>query len=430
MSTDFILPDIGEGIVECEIVEWLVSEGDSIEEDQPVAEVSTDKAMVQIPSMYSGTVKKLYYAVGDIAKVHAPLFAISLADAAGANDATPTSAPRQGAEEMTPMASAEPAGSGNHADAANATAGKVLTTPAVRRIAREQALDLSKVPASGKHGRVLKEDVLSYLDGGGAETADARAGNSAAAPGRTASGRTAPGRTAPGRKEPIKGIRAVMARAMAESVSTIPHFTYVDEIDVTRLVALREKLKDQYAEQGIKLTMMPLFMKALSLALLEFPILNSQPNDDFSELHYLGSHNIGMAVDSRAGLLVPNAKGVEQLSIPELAQELARLIDAARSGRIDPADLKGGTITISNVGAVGGTVATPIINKPEVAIVALGKVQELPRFNRKGKVVARKLMTVSWSGDHRVIDGATMARFSNCWKAYLEEPNSMLMAMR
>ena len=174
---------------------------------------------------------------------------------------------------------------------------------------------------------------------------------------------------------------------------------------------------------------MPFFVKAMSLAIKEFPILNSQLNDNADEIRYFSNHNIGMAVDSKIGLLVPNVKAVQNLSIIDVANEVTRLTDSARQGRLSQTDLSGGTITISNIGALGGTVATPIINKPEVAIVALGKLQTLPRFAADGSVEARKIMQVSWSGDHRVIDGATIARFCNLWKSYLEDPASMLMAM-
>jgi 2-oxoisovalerate dehydrogenase E2 component (dihydrolipoyl transacylase) len=274
------------------------------------------------------------------------------------------------------------------------------------------------VPATGKNGRVLKEDMINFLAGQGA---------SSSASSETATASTS-SVTKADRVEPIKGVKAVMARAMQESVSTIPHFTYVDEIDITALVALRLQLKAKYPDT--KITMMPLFMKALSLAINEYPILNSRLNSDCTELTYLGAHNIGMAVDSKMGLLVPNIKNVQNLSILELALEISVLTESARSGRVSPETLKGGTITISNVGAIGGTAATPIINKPEVAIVALGKMKELPRFNAQGGVEARKIMTVSWSGDHRVIDGGTIARFCNRWKEFLEDPASMLMAMR
>lgn len=413
---DFILPDIGEGIVECEIVEWLVAEGDSIEEDQPVCDVMTDKALVQIPAKYSGTVTKLYYQKGDIAKVHQPLFGMRIAGSVAATSAKPAVSASNKAS--CPVQSSE-------TQQAELRPGKAVASPAVRRLARELDVDISKVPGSGDKGRVLKDDVRAFAD----DKTTASSISKTAAPAKTSSSVVATA-TAEDRVEPIKGVKAAMARQMMESVSSIPHFTYCDEIDLTELTALRNQLKDQYREQGVKLTMMPFFMKALSMAIREFPILNSQVNADCSELIYKAAHNIGVAVDSKVGLLVPNIKHCEQKSIVDIAKELTELTDQARAGRVSPDQLKGGTISISNIGAIGGTVATPIINKPEVAIVALGKVQTLPRFNAKGEVEARQLMQISWSGDHRVIDGGTIARFCNLWKQYLEQPASMLVAMK
>jgi 2-oxoisovalerate dehydrogenase E2 component (dihydrolipoyl transacylase) len=420
---DFLLPDIGEGIVECEVVDWLVKEGDIIAEDQAVCDVMTDKALVQIPAKYAGKVVKLYTAKGDIAKVHAPLFAIERV-VEGAI-ATVVTAPAVQASSTTPVAaSASPLVS----TAAIANHGKAVASPAVRRLARELSIDLTQVPGTGAKGRVFKQDVQNFATG--VKTPVCAAPTAAKAPAAAASAALTSVATGGRRVEPIKGIKAAMARQMAESVATIPHFTYCEEIDLTELIALRLSLKDNLAKQGVKLTMMPFFMKAMSLALNEFPILNTQVNADCSEITYFDDHNIGIAVDSKVGLLVPNIKGCQHKSIVEIANDLTKLTDSAREGRVSPADLKGGTITISNIGAIGGTVATPIINKPEVAIVALGKVQQLPRFDEKGHVVARSIMQVSWSGDHRVIDGGTIARFTNLWKKYLEEPSSMLIAMR
>lgn len=422
---DFLLPDIGEGIVECEVVDWLVKEGDMIAEDQPICDVMTDKALVQIPAKYAGKVLKLYTAKGDIAKVHAPLFAIERQAEAGA---VSTTAAVVGAPAAVTVATAPTAAAGSH---------KAVASPAVRRLARELNIDLTQVPGSGAKGRVYKEDVQKFVaapvaSAGAVTVPAAKAACAVAAAGKatTVAVSASPSTESGRRVEPIKGIKAAMARQMAESVATIPHFTYCEEIDLTELIALRLSLKDGLAKQGVKLTMMPFFMKAMSLALHEFPILNSQVNADCSEITYFTDHNIGIAVDSKVGLLVPNIKGCQHKSIVDIANDLTKLTDLAREGRVSPADLKGGTITISNIGAIGGTVATPIINKPEVAIVALGKVQQLPRFDHKGHVVARSIMQVSWSGDHRVIDGGTIARFTNLWKKYLEEPSSMLIAMR
>jgi 2-oxoisovalerate dehydrogenase E2 component (dihydrolipoyl transacylase) len=421
MSIDFILPDIGEGIVECELVEWLVKEGETIAEDQPIADVMTDKALVQIPSMHSGVVQKLYYKQGEIAKVHSPLFAMIADDVAPAADvavskaaATETvivASPVETNSPTTPTASTASSSEVSHEQVqTNVTdKGKALASPAVRRVARELDINIHQVAGSGKKGRVYKGDVVAHSQ------------NDQCVVQTVVSGGT--------KVEPIRGIKAVMAKAMQDSVSTIPHFTYCEEIDLTELIALRTELKNVYAKQDIKLTMMPFFMKAMSLAIKEYPLVNTKVNDDCTELTYFDDHNIGMAVDSKVGLLVPNIKQVQTKSILDLANDIMRLTNDARSGRVASEDLKGGTITISNIGAIGGTVATPIINKPEVAIVALGKLQKLPRFNEQGEVEARSIMQVSWSGDHRVIDGGTIARFCNLWKSFLEKPSHMLVHM-
>jgi 2-oxoisovalerate dehydrogenase E2 component (dihydrolipoyl transacylase) len=417
VTEDFILPDIGEGIVECELVEWLVAEGDIIEEDQAVADVMTDKALVQIPAMYSGKVVKLYYAKGDIAKVHSPLFAIERTADVGASIAEVKTETVIEKPVQAPEVVSAPVNSNVANKVINE---KALASPAVRRVARELGVNIHQVPGSGKKGRVYKEDVIAFNDNGAVRINEAPVSQNVATPAPSLGGT---------RVEPIRGIKAVMAKAMVNSVSSIPHFTYCEEIDMTELIALRSQLKEKYAKQDIKLTMMPFFMKAMSLALKEFPVINSQVNDDCTELTYFDDHNIGMAVDSKVGLLVPNVKRVQTKSIIDLAQDITRLTNDARSGRVSQDDLKGGTISISNIGAIGGTVATPIINKPEVAIVALGKLQKLPRFDEAGNVVARSIMQVSWSGDHRVIDGGSIARFSNLWKSYLEDPSTMLVAM-
>jgi 2-oxoisovalerate dehydrogenase E2 component (dihydrolipoyl transacylase) len=416
---DFILPDIGEGIVECEIVEWLVSEGDDIVEDQAVCDVMTDKALVQIPAKYTGTVQKLYYQKGEIAKVHSPLFQMTIAG----SKAKPTADVNQAVVKAQSNAASEKTPATSSQQSTKIVNKKAVASPAVRRKARELEVDLSCVPGSGKNGRIYKHDIEEFVKGEVPNTVDT-------SPLQTASAApTATTSTAGTRVEPIKGIKAAMAKQMVASVSTIPHFTFSDEIDLTQLITLRTSLKEQYKAEGVKLTMMPFFVKALSLAMKQYPVLNSKVNDDCSELTYYDEHNIGIAVDSKVGLLVPNIKSCQSKSIVQVANDLTRLTDAAREGRVAPDDLKGGTISISNIGAIGGTIATPIINKPEVAIVALGKLQHLPRFDESGQVVSKAIMQVSWSGDHRVIDGGTIARFNNLWKSYLENPATMMMAM-
>lgn len=412
VTKEFLLPDIGEGIVECEVVEWLVAVGDEIQEDQPICDVMTDKALVQIPAMENGVVSELFTKKGSVAKVHAPLFSYRCEGEVSAN-VVPVVDTKQA---TAPVVNADNTGNNK----------KAIASPAVRRVAREMNIDLTQVKGSGKNGRVYKSDLLAPSTAT-VEVQTNSTPETALVPATVPNGDVAANHVAS--VEPIRGIKAAMARQMVDSVSTIPHFTYSEEIDLTELIALRSGMKDAYREQGVKLTMMPFFIKALSLAIKEYPVLNSQLTSDASELQFFSQHNIGMAVDSKVGLLVPNIKHVQNLSIVDVANEVTRLTDAARAGRLAQDDMKHGTITISNIGALGGTTATPIINKPEVAIVALGKLQKLPRFDDAGNVVARQIMNVSWSGDHRVIDGGTIARFCNLWKSYLENPSSMMMAM-
>lgn len=423
MNKDFILPDIGEGIVECEVIEWKVKEGDQIEEDQIVVDVSTDKAIVEIPSMYNGRITRLYYREADIAQVHQPLFAIEVD---GDRDASAEQGKRVLAD---PSIEANRAAIGeptlrvvpSKTTVANSN-GNVLSTPAVRQMARQHNIDLCCIAGSGKQGRVLKEDVLGYLASQSSQSEVAQASSQASTQVSTQA-------SSQDRCEPIKGVQKIIAERMADSVASIPHFTFIDELDVTELMELRANLVASHGTDELKITLMPLFIKALSLAMNQFPIINSRANKEFTELTYLTNHNIGMAVDGKTGLLVPNIKNVQQLGLLDVAAEVNRLSKAARSGVINPADLAGGTVTISNIGAIGGTAAAPIINKPEVAIVALGRIQQLPRFDRNNNVISRSIMTVSWSGDHRVINGATIARFNKLWMQYLEQPQRLLLAM-
>ena len=417
-TEDFILPDIGEGIVECEVVEWRVAEGDEIEEDQPVVDVMTDKAMVEITAPKAGRVTKLYHKQQEMARVHSPLFEFVPRERDEPAQAQKTSHAAPDAESKPTPTTAQPVVSRNQP--------RTPASPAVRRIVREHDLDLADITGSGKDGRVLKADVLAHLDKP-ATTSPAQDSSGESQSASSGGERRRPSREQEVRVEPIRGMKAAMARSMVTSATTIPHFIYSEDIDVTDLLKLREQLKPEAEASGSRLTLMPFFMKSMALAVQEYPVLNSRLNDDVTEIHYQPQCNIGMAVDGKAGLMVPNIKGVEDLTLLGIADEVARLTEAARSGRVSQEDLKGGTITISNIGALGGTYAAPIINPPEVAIVALGRTQKLPRFDSNGQVVERAIMTVSWAGDHRIIDGGTIARFCNRWKGYLESPQSMLL---
>jgi 2-oxoisovalerate dehydrogenase E2 component (dihydrolipoyl transacylase) len=447
-TESFLLPDIGEGIVECEIVKWSIAEGDVVEEDQVVVEVMTDKAVVEIPAKYAGQITKLHYQQGDIAKVHSPLFEQNIADL-GSNTQTTNEQSANNTNTAASQAKPTPAApsheqSTSSADLTNnkqgenfeapVDSGRAIASPAVRRLARELNVSLANLVGSGKKGRIVKADVFNA--GSNTQASNATSANTSVSTSDSQSqqgaslANTAVAQVSADRVEPIKGIRAAMAKQMVASVSTIPHFTVSDELVMDNLIALRSRLKPEFEKQGIKLSFMPFFIKALSLAMLEFPVINSRLNEDASELTYLGSHNIGMAVDSKIGLLVPNIKNVQQLSLKEVAIEVNRIIDSAREGKLSNTDLTGGSISISNIGTLGGITATPVINKPDVAIVALGKTQKLPRFADDGSVFAQSIMMVNWSGDHRVIDGATMVKFNNLWMSYLANPENMLVNLR
>ena len=446
---DFILPDIGEGIVECEIVKWNVAEGDEIEEDQAVVEVMTDKAVVEIPAKNAGTVHRLYYAQGDIAKVHSALFALEVAGevttTSGTNDESPSA--NNSASTVASQSSVNTQTNGSSQQSAQvapskfsdgeyeppiAIEGKVLASPAVRRVAREKNIDLSTVEGSGKKGRILKSDVLnlqhSNVDTSSQNTSSSAPSSSTAEKGDLNSTSTVLKGSV--RTEKVRGIQAAMAKQMSASVYTIPHFTVSDELVMDNLMSLRKLLKPEFEAKNVKLSFMPFFVKAMSLALNEFPVVNSQLNEDATEISYFADHNIGFAVDSKIGLLVPNIKRVQDLSLLEIAVQMQNIIEQARAGRVAGEHLKGGTISISNIGAIGGITATPVINKPEAAIVALGKTQKLPRFDDEGNVSAQNIMAVNWSGDHRIIDGATMVRFNNLWMSYLTQPEKMLMHLK
>lgn len=381
---EFILPDIGEGIVECELLAWLVEEGQTIVEDQPVAEVMTDKATVQIPAMYNGVINKLHYTTGDIAIVHQPLFSMLVTD-----------------------------------NMAKATA-KSLASPAVRRLAKESGIDINQITGTGTKGRVMKAD----LHAKGISNMVTRTASSPIKPGVKVQDESSEHSVV------MRGLQAGMAKQMSNAWDKIPHFTVSDECVVDHLLGLKHTLSAQFEQAGIKLTLLPFMVKALSLALTEFPIINASVSDDGTAIDYHSSHNIGIAIDTGNGLIVPNIKTVQRLSIYQIAQRIPELVDAAKHNKLTSDELSGGTITLSNIGPIGGITATPIINHPEIAIVALGKIQHLPRFDDTGNVVGLNIMNINWSGDHRVIDGATMVRFNNTWMHYLSQPVAMLTHLR
>jgi 2-oxoisovalerate dehydrogenase E2 component (dihydrolipoyl transacylase) len=447
-TNPFLLSDIGEGIAEVEVMQWFVKAGDKVEQFDKLCEVQSDKATVEITSPFVGSIASLAYAAGEIAKTGTPLLHYVPDGAAKAPAAVAAVAAPAAAAPASATAAARPA--------AAATAGgktKVLAAPAARGIAKQHGVDLAMVTGTGRNGHVTKEDVLIYVARGAAlpprvvaaatsaTPAPPAATQPAAIPATAPAARSAaksaspplepPPRAMSGvvadRVEPIRGIRKAMFKQMTAALA-VPTFSYCDEVQMDALMTARLELKELAAKYGVsKFTLMPMLIKATSLALAEFPLLNSSISADGTELVFKGSHNIGLAMDTPTGLLVPNVKNVQSKSLLEIASELERLQTDASTGKLGMTDLKDGTFSISNIGNLGGTYTGPVINLPEVAIVGLGKTRPSPRYDEKGNLVKVSIMQVSWTADHRVIDGATMARFSNAWIGYLEKPTTMLL---
>jgi len=432
----FKLADIGEGIREVEVKEWYVKLGDAVKQFDKICEVQSDKANVTITSRYDGIISKLYYNVSDTAKVGEPLVDIRVEHDAE----VPAAAKTAPVVDVQPIKSATPVDTNSAAN--------ILATPAVRRMAKDLQISLNDVQGSGKDGRILKEDLLNFKAAASKPAAPAVPEPTAKATSSTpSSSKPAPpifkprplSSAAPvaDRNEPIKGIRKAMVKTMTQA-NAVPHFTYCDEYDMTSLVNLRKELKKQ--NQDLKLSYLPFIIKACSQALNNYPILNAHVDAKCENITYKGSHNIGLAMDTKDGLLVPNIKNVQQLSILQIANELTRLQQLGKAGKLSTDDLTGGTFSLSNIGAIGGTYAVPVLLLPEVAIGALGKIARrvVPDEENESDSSSsdddgysscrvRSIMSVSWSADHRVIDGATMARFSNELKYLLENPLQLLI---
>ncbi len=416
----FELPEIGEGVVEGEIVQWLAGVGEFVDVDQPLCEVMTDKANVEISSPRAGIVKALHGDPGDIVAVHTPLVDIDTdagpAQAKAAPKAAPKPAPKaeSKAPPTAPSAPAIPKAAPPQA-AAPTTSSKTLATPAVRAYARDHNVTIGAVAGSGKDGRVSKADIDNHLQGAIRAPA-AVAFNAVASPGYPRADETVK----------IIGLRRKIAEKMVESYRTIPHFTYVEEFDATRLVSLRSALKGAAAEKGINLSFLPFIMKALVRVFKDFPTVNANMDEKAFALNVRGEVNIGIAVDTPQGLYVPVIKNVESKSLLQLAHEMADISERTRAGTAKIDDFRGGTFTVTSVGNIGGRFATPIINHPEVAILGVNQIHDRPMVIN-GEIVARKMMYLSPSFDHRVIDGAVAARFVAALKAILENPEILLV---
>jgi len=408
MAKQFKFPDVGEGITEGEIVRWLVKEGDDVREDQTIAEIETDKAVVEMPSPYSGTVLKLHFREKDIVKV---------------GDALMTIGVRGESAEAVPAASAGK--SGEAPVLAPSVVGmiteskeeirEILAVPKVRRLALEIGVDLKTVKGSGPQGRITEEDVKA-----------AKALQAAPREEKKQAIKIKEKFDFYGELEriPLRGVRRATAKRMADSARTAAHVTHMDEADVTALSGLRESLKVEAESKGVKLTFLPFLVKAVVAALKLHPMFNATFNEEDDEIVVKKYYNIGIAVDVPDGLIVPVVKGAYEKTVFEVAADIQILAEAARKRTLDLADLKGGTFSITNVGMIGGEAATPIINYPEVAILATLRIKDRARIE-DGAVKVKKTLPLCLSFDHRVVDGAEAARFMNDLIRFIEDPAAL-----
>jgi pyruvate dehydrogenase E2 component (dihydrolipoamide acetyltransferase) len=401
MVKQFKFPDIGEGITEGELVRWLVKEGDEIKKDQPLAEIETDKAVVEIPSPYSGTVLKLHFKENDIIKVGEVLVSIG-----EKGEALPLEPAVGKPAEKRPA----PSTVGEITESQEEIR-EIQATPRVRKLALDLGVELKTVKGSGPGGRITEEDVKRVKE--------KEAGVLEKEPKPEVEAKF----DIYGSIEriPLRGVRRATAKRMAESVSKAAHVTHFDEADVTDLAKIREKMKKEAEEKGVKLTYLPFFVKAVIAALKLHPLLNASLDEESEEIIIKKYYNIGIAVDVPDGLIVPVVKAADQKSLMEIAEEIQRLAEAAKARTVDLADLKGGTFSITNVGMIGGYAATPIINYPEVAILATLKIADRVRVI-KGEIKVIKSLPLCLSFDHRVVDGAEVARFMNELIYFLENP--------
>ena len=425
MAYAFNLPDIGEGVNEGEIVKWLVAVGEPVAEDQAIVEIMTDKATVEIASPVAGKVLKHAAPEGDVVAVGALLADI---DAAAPTESAPTKEPAietPAAPSTTPAAAVQdtnvismPANSTQNDSA-------VLAAPATRKFARENNVSLSAITPTGSNGRVLKEDVQKYISGGSQPATQAAAPVVQNTPTYTPPQRTTGEQTE--ERIPLRGIRKVIAKNMLNSKLSAAHFTHVDEMEATELVKVRSALKETAAQKGVKLTYLPFIIKAICEALKEHPKLNSTLDEATQEIVVKKYYNIGIAVVTQTDdLIVPVIHNADQKGLVELAYEIQSLAEKARTGKLSPNDLKGGTFTLTSMGRKGGLLATPIINFPEVAIMGFHKIEDRAVV-RNGEIVVRKMANVSVSIDHRIVDGVLGADFLKSFMSNLENPSRMLL---
>lgn len=416
MAYKFKLPELGEGMAEGEIASWLVKEGDTVKEDDSLVEIQNDKSVEELPSPVAGTVKQIVAKEGETVEVGDTLIVIDDGSADDGDDEAPKAETK---EEAKPEAKEQ---AGPATGSANA---KYLAMPSVRQYARDKGVDLSQVTPSGKHGQITKADVDAF-----------KSGNPQAATQTSATATSAPAQPITPYKsatpeletrEKMSMTRKAIAKAMLNSKHTAPHVTSFDDVEVSALMANRKKYKAIAADKGIHLTFLPYIAKALVAVLKAYPELNASIDDSTEEIVYKHYYNIGIATNTEHGLYVPNVKNVDSKGMFEIAKEITENSQAAYDNKLSMDKMSGGSITISNVGSIGGGWFTPVINYPEVAILGVGKIANEPYVDEDGNIQVGKMLKLSLSYDHRLIDGALAQNALNLLKKLLHDPDMLLM---
>ncbi|WP_410510991.1 dihydrolipoamide acetyltransferase family protein [Paenibacillus sp. BR2-3] len=436
---EYRFPELGEGLHEGEIIKMHIKAGDKVTDDDIVMEVQNDKAVVEVPCPVNGTVLEVFTKDGQVCRVGE---VVAIIDAEGdvpeqeghaeAHGSQEADAAKGSADTTSSPAATSPADAKEGGAAAAAVVPApdrdVLATPSVRKFAREQNVDISKVNGSGKSGKITREDVEAFLSGGSAPAAAPAAATEAPkAEAKTAAPAASAGNVSPEEERvPFKGIRKAISNAMVKSAYTAPHVTIMDEVDVTELVAFRTRMKPVAEKKGVKVTYLPFIVKALVAASRQFPALNAMIDEESNEIVYKKYYNIGIATDTDNGLIVPVIKDADRKSIWMIASAISDLALRGRDGKLSPNEMKGSTISISNIGSAGGMFFTPIINFPEVAILGTGRITEKPVV-KNGEIIAAPVMALSLSFDHRIIDGATAQNFMNYIKTLLANPDMLVM---
>ena len=427
------LPDIGEGVVEAEITEWHVAVGDTVSEEDPIADAMTDKATIELTSPVDGVIQSIACEAGDMLAVGAVLVTLEIEGEGETPDAEPEKATEIAptpTSEKTPPAEKE-AVTPTRLVSRVISSGKVLASPAVRDRARQLNIDLAVVPSEG--ARISHADLDAYLIASGSPMPISAASSSSqekrpsAAPQAQATSASKEDELAPGEtREKVIGLRRVIATRMAEAKRNIPHFTYVEEFDVTALEEMRVRMNERRSEDKPKLTVLPLMIRALAVTLIDWPQFNARYEDQKGYVARFEDLNLGIATQTDGGLIVPVIKAAQSKTVWELAAEIIRLAEAARTNQLSGEDLSDATTTLTSLGPLGGIVTTPVINRPEVAIFGPNKIREKLVMER-GEIIPRKVMNFSVSCDHRVIDGYDAAKMMQDLKARIEDPTSMFV---